>query len=394
MRMERLPLVVIAGIVCLTTPASAATRSAASCAQSAVQSAVNAAVDGDTVTVPAGTCTWSAAVTVSNKTIILRGAGSGSGGTKIVYGGSGHPLLSISPGTKTGKMDVSGFYFSGGNSNFWGGTAISFSGPVGWRNLRIHHNVFDGNKSWSIRGKASTYGLIDSNTFQGSAHGIYLDGNGNADWTAPLVLGTANFFFIENNTFNWNDWYGTTGAVLLDFSNGGRIVFRHNTAKHGFLETHDRARNGMPSANAWEIYNNVFSTTTNKWKGLDISAGTGVIWGNQFNGDWTVPIGGIDYKTYDPRSIPRCNGYDPADQNVPGQTGWRCQYQIGSQGHGSTAVGYPAYIWNNTRNGKSVGMVVTHGASHVVAGRDYFNNGATTKPGYVPYTYPHPLAAN
>ena len=105
-----------------------------------------------------------------------------------------------------------------------------------------------------------------------------------------------------------------------------------------------------------------------------------------------MPIGGIDYKTADPRDISPCDGDDPDDQNIPGQSGWRCQYQIGSQGYGSTAVGYPAYIWSNTINGQLVGMVVTGGANHVVSGRDYFNNGTTPKPGYVPYTYPHPLA--
>jgi hypothetical protein len=30
----------------------------------------------------------------------------------------------------------------------------------------------------------------------------------------------------------------------------------------------------------------------------------------------------------------------------------------------------------------------------VQANRDYFNNGATPKPGYIPYTYPHPLVTD
>jgi pectin methylesterase-like acyl-CoA thioesterase len=88
---------------------------AASCSSEDVQSAIYSASDGDTVTVPAGTCTWSAAVNINNKTITLRGAGSGAGGTKIAYGGTGHSLISINAGYKTGKMDVSGFLFSGGS---------------------------------------------------------------------------------------------------------------------------------------------------------------------------------------------------------------------------------------------------------------------------------------
>src|SRR5262249_9792476 len=154
--------------------------------------------------------------------------------------------------------------------------------------------------------------------------------------------------------FKFDDNYGATGHPAVDWVNGGRLVIRNNTFVNSLLETHDRARNGSgASANAWEIYNNTFRADTNKWKGLDISAGTGVVWGNTLTGDYTIPIGGIDYKTVDPRGIPACDGSDPADQNTPGESGWRCQYQIGSQGEGATAIGYPAYLWNNTANGSS-----------------------------------------
>jgi hypothetical protein len=386
------PAAVLLGtFLCSVEPASAATIAAANCSQSSVQSAINSAKNNDTVAVPAGTCTWSSSVSINGKTIVLTGAGSGAGGTKIVYGGSGHTLVSINPGGQTGKVDVSGFYFSGGDGNYWGGMAIEFDGPVGWKNLRIHHNLFE-NKLWTLRGAAYIYGLIDHNTFQGSAYGMIFRGRGDIDWSTPLVLGTADFFFVEDNTFNWDDWYGNTGAPTVDMENGGRVVFRNNSVKYGMVETHDMPRNGSPSANAWEIYNNKFSRSSgNQWKGLDISAGTGVIWGNTFTGDYSVPVGGIDYKSFDPRNSKLCDGSDPKDQNVAGQSGWRCQYQIGSQGQGATAVGYPAYIWSNTVNGASTGMNVTAGANHVQVSRDYFNNGSTPKPGYTQYTYPHPL---
>jgi hypothetical protein len=73
----------------------------------------------------------------------------------------------------------------------------------------------------------------------------------------------------------------------------------------------------------------------------------------------------------------------------------------------------PAYIWGNTRTagGATVNMNVglldyfatdstmcpsspalDTTANYFVSGRDYFNNG-TAKPGYTPFTYPHPLAA-
>jgi hypothetical protein len=84
------------------------------------------------VRVPAGECTWNAAVSIFDKTITLQGAGSVTGGSRIIYGGSGHTLLELDPGDKTGKMDVSGFWFVGGDPDYWSGTAIWFSGPKGW----------------------------------------------------------------------------------------------------------------------------------------------------------------------------------------------------------------------------------------------------------------------
>jgi hypothetical protein len=56
----------------------------------------------------------------------------------------------------------------------------------------------------------------------------------------------------------------------------------------------------------------------------------------------------------------------------------------------------PLYEWNNTLNGKNLFPEVHRGGTspcsetdHIRAGRDYFVN--TPRPGYKPYTYPHPL---
>ena len=393
-KLWRTGLVLGAGLFLQTQAAEAATITAASCALTAVQSAVNSAVDGDTVLVPAGTCSWGAALSITNKTITLQGAGAlASGGTRINYSGTNHTLIAVDAGTKKGKMDISGFYLYGGDSNYWNGTAMQLWGSTGWKNLRVHHNVFDNNITWTIKGDSGTHGLIDHNTFKGQGFGIMLYGAGAADWAAPLVLGTADFFFVEDNDFQYNDFYGSTGVPVMDMDSGGRQVFRNNMVKHGMWETHDKARSGLVSANAYEIYNNTFDGgATNKWKAVDVSAGTGVIWGNKIIGTYAFPIGAIDYKSFDPRSVKLCNGSDPADQNVPGESGWRCQYQIGSMGEGPTAYGYPLYTWGNTINDSAIGMQCTDGCNHVQAGRDFINS-ASAKAGYAPYTYPHPLQA-
>ena len=53
----------------------AAAVTAASCSQAAVQTAINAAQEGDAVMIPAGTCSWTQAVSVPAKALTIQGAG-------------------------------------------------------------------------------------------------------------------------------------------------------------------------------------------------------------------------------------------------------------------------------------------------------------------------------
>lgn len=102
----------VAGALLLTliaSPSLASIINAASCSQTHVQTAVNSAVNGDTVLVPAGTCTWNSAVSITNKTITLTGAGAEPGGTKVVYGSTGHSYASGS-GPTGGLHNGNGLY--------------------------------------------------------------------------------------------------------------------------------------------------------------------------------------------------------------------------------------------------------------------------------------------
>jgi hypothetical protein len=61
----------------------------------------------------------------------------------------------------------------------------------------------------------------------------------------------------------------------------------------------------------------------------------------------------------------------------------------------------PIYIWGNTgtgSNGNGGFKAIGQGSwgdqtGYFNLGRDYFNGG-TAKPGYTPYTYPHPLVGS
>ena len=83
--------------------AMAATINAQSCAQAAVQTAVNTAANGDTVRVPAGTCTWASGVNIKSKTIFLVGAGSGAAGSRTGVGRASS-RSGMTPVRKTGRL--------------------------------------------------------------------------------------------------------------------------------------------------------------------------------------------------------------------------------------------------------------------------------------------------
>lgn len=369
------------------------TYTASSTALTDVQAAVNSASSGDLVQVPSGTSTWTNFLDVSNKTITLTGAGAGLGGTIIQHDGGDHRLILIEPGVQTGPADLSGFWLvSAGTAEPAG---VTFGGTNYCKNVRMHHMKFSGSCFWTILLGVWTYGLIDHCHFSGSCLGIETLGLGDTDWETPLTLGTSDFFFIEDCTFDMDDWR-SQGVACMEMFKGGRVVFRHNTLINGYFDTHDMARSGWPSSNAYEIYSNSWTCVgAQKWSTIVLCGGTGVVHSNAITGDWAHPISGIDYKTVDPNvggHVLACDGTDPADKNVPGETGWICQYQVGSQSQGSTAVSYPLYTWNNTINGVDSPMEITDGSIvHLVEGRDFINNVTTPKPGYSTYTYPHPL---
>ena len=406
-------LITVVGSLILGAHAQAATRTAASCNVADVQKAINGSRDGDTVLVPAGDCTWSEGVTI-DKTVSLKGAGSQAGGTRLIYSGADHSYVTVDVGNKTGFMEISGFFFDKPwlQTMTWQGL-IQLSGPVGWKNVRFHHNhIRSYDRDWHIMAQSHIYALIDHNVFEGKAGAILTRGRGDMDWTSPLVLGTADWFFIEDNTFDFTP--DGNQYPVNDMQNGGRIVFRNNTVKSGFFQTHDMMRNGYPSGQAYEIYGNTFSTSIQLHKAIELNSGTGVVFNNAITGTWNYGIGLRDYKTAGPKvnngtvDVKACNGSDPSDQNVPGTNGWRCRYQIGTHGVGASAVTFPLYVWSNTCDGTDGGcsdgyqaaftddtidsaFSNTPTSAHVVSGRDFINNGTMPKAGYTPYAYPHPL---
>src|SRR5581483_1256183 len=98
-------------LLLLLVPAVPAAASPATCSQTDVQAAIDAAASGDTILVPAGSCTWSNVTIPGSKGLTLQG---GSGGTTTI---AGSEALSVTTHATT-TTRVTGFTFTGvGTSN-------------------------------------------------------------------------------------------------------------------------------------------------------------------------------------------------------------------------------------------------------------------------------------
>ncbi|MCK4233683.1 T9SS type A sorting domain-containing protein [candidate division WOR-3 bacterium] len=370
---------------------NAATINAASCSQIDVQAAIDTASDGDTVVVPAESCTWtsgaenSPSVSISGKAITLQGAGMNN--TIITDGTdtrSRQVPLSVS-GTEGKPCRVTGFTFIGPGSSD-SEAEIKVSG----KDWRIDHCKF--NNSGEIRAiKAWGNGVIDHCTIVDSKQGVAVLGDGDASWEAPLTLGSADAVYIEDCTFDYDGPYD--GA--LDAYGGARYVFRYNTVLNTHAGHHGRDTGGYRSVHSFEYYENTFTKIGGTGqRGLFFRGGTGVVFNNTWTSDgagWQS-YGCIQVSNYCSCPEQLSCGWEPC-------TEYPCIDQIGrstDSDNDDIQDLEPLYEWNNTNNGEDQDICIHNVCSsmgeHIQENRDYYND--TQRPGYSPYTYPHPLVTD
>lgn len=475
-----------------------------------VTNTIATAVDGDTVTIPAGTWTWATAANPAlgiTKAITLSGAGIGQ---TIIRDGcttSQAVLLRLTPpATKTARLTGIEFNNNGRTSQAFSGIIVATGQTTGsavpdGRRVRIDHCKFDNLNGLSLQVQA-IYGVCDHNEFINNKNMIYVYHPtayawADSRWSEASDWGSENFWFIETNTFT-----RTTTGACVDAYAGARYVARYNTSTRGHWDAHGtesaaRAR----GTRAVEIYNNTMIGPMAGNNFINLRSGVCIAHDNTVTGvpagiggmvllnqrtmgaafiPWTQADGDCIWDLNDPgnpfyegtvdsynsstrtitispdpgwdadewagyairktsactvSSTNYCNSminantsntltfasglngsylsFVPGDtfelnlitqvMDQPGVSGGTDLLGVGSQSvapplppEWNNQVPDPCYEWNNTGDGTpnlNFAVSAINGWQlQIVEGVNYFND--TQAPGYTPYIYPHPLAAD
>ena len=422
----------------------AAVINAKTCFRDDVASAINLAKNGDTITVPAGICRWTKVIDSqceyapidsrldgtfcnADKTgKVLSIIGAGVDKTVIIDNVSKDPnwpnianLIRWST-SKGGVSRISGFTFQGENQDTMNKGMVTIIG-------NSNQFIFDNNKvvpkgTSGLIFYGDVRGVVSKNTFDLSAangYAMYIHHNtwngigdfGDSSWASPNSLGTSDAIFIESNTF-LNNQSVSGFYYALDGWNGSRVTIRNNIFNNVIFGNHGTESGGRQRGQRQlEIYSNIFNEDLAAMGGnlafvISNRGGVGVVYDNKVNvknGFLSKVYEMKNMRTWDPyQPWGKCDGSSPWDLSAG-----RCMDQVGV-GYGKLIsketpipIGFPNvntsgavntdpnYIWNNTVNGV-ISNGVSSTPSSVVEGRDFYNG--IKRPGYVAYSYPHPLA--
>ncbi len=349
-----------------STTARATTWPAASCSEADVAAALgHVAADGDTVTIPAGTCSWTTSLTYNQvySTSII-GAGSqtivGGGDVTVIVDNFTTNSALVKLNLSSSKiLRMSGLTFQGGSGGVKDAGMINIGGPGTARLDHDHFNFQTYNsapRSFIVVIGTGVIGVMDHSILDQSQTSTVLFVNGSGDagntsWSQPTGFGTNNFFFIEDNLVNGNAtsnniFEGRTG----DCWTAGRYVVRFNTiTETSGPEQHATGHSGDDrGCRAQEVYGNLFRqgagqpTNGVNYDMADLGSGVAVIWGNSavnvFKNVFVTDVTRKDNTTYSQTAPPGGWGYCGTafngsgsnwDQNSVTSTGYACIDQPG-----------------------------------------------------------------
>lgn len=368
--------------------------------QADVQAAIDSASAGATIEISSGNYNWSSGVTVKKWVRVV-------GNGVVLQSQTAGALFTITP-QPDGSVELSGITFNGAS----GLAAYVICRDVAGRPPLVHDCIFrqsdfgKGSVLWEHNG-----GVIYNCTFESvnkadnSAIQFKEDHNDTA-WHEPDFLGMADTdgthnTYVEDCTFKYHY------LQAMDFDGNSRTVVRHCVFDNAAVTSHGQDT-GPIGGRQVELYENQFVFT----------AGTS---NNPPAGTFPLPM---DYTIYVRQGGPMVifNNVIP-DMNtsawgnkaeikmalfnirrpaqIPCQTSYPASRQIG---WGINANGQfvldPIYIWGNTGGGNYDNPSFAdwepdqcgnnlHTSGFVKLNREYYVK--TPKPGYQPYTYPHPL---
>lgn len=395
----------------LCASARGATNTAVSASLADVLAAYTNCVDGDTLSIPAGTNTWTGSLDIAKGIHVV---GAGTNATRILASGSVRcfDIGTSQPNDPANNKTIRVSHLTISNAYYGINLAFTATTNTGLNDLRIDHCRFEScyagvNQMQGTR----VYGVVDHNTFFNCDFGVQLAG-GAEIWKLPILAGTtntlvieANLFHADNNRSSANN-YGNNEQI--GSGHGVRYVVRNNvfdmasqTAAHCFpMENHGFA--GLDGVDMYgsalrgppliEVYSNTISTYQVEDHGSYYCRGGSLLF---FGNTMTTAAG-------EPYSI-------TFTDDLTGDAGatWPNWDAVAN-----------SFVWGNTINGTNAVPYcqVQKATNTVILGRDYFTNApassgtrivyngypggldVTTQSGvqqayypYTPLTYPHPL---
>ena len=405
-----------------------------------LQAAIDAAADGDTIRLPAGRYLVSGQITIPvnrRLTILGRGIRDDAAGTgTLLYfnqtqsAGSLTMFRANSGSTPT----LSDFTIRGAPADFLDNSVgIQFVQAADFRITRMRVEMFGRAGIAIAHSDTAPRGLIDHNSLfhnykgdgQGLGYGVVIYGQ-NQQWIPDPRFGSVNFIFVEDNVFDQHRHAIAAGGC-------GLYVARHNLMKDTFIASAIDAHESSPgvppgdsnyySTRAIEAYDNTIVNTISKQLtpitpdtvdqngsdntlsqfGIGIRGGEALVHHNSIRG--YVYGGAIVDNYYDNRSS---KAYP-----IVAQVGYLSGLSQGASHIGTDAVngngdffywanrftphpfrtvpwwytGNQPYFYNYTP-----AAFVAERDFHVSLASDASGVDYSFKPGYRPYTYPHPQA--
>ena len=238
----------------VTLPASGQVINAATCSAANVQTAINTATEGQTVTIPAGTCAWTSGVTISGKGITVQGAGSGriiaiSASTLTI--GTGSKTLTVTGADPGHTLAISNgasltITETGTPTNVLSGTVTSYSAGT------LVMNITSASGSCTITGTTNCKRWLVSTPSTTVITNNMTGGGGSGASSSNTLFWITEDTTVHTNVSGFKIAAGTGAAngFGIAYASGGQAVLLHD-----FWVEINPAGSGHP-ANAVNIFDN------------------------------------------------------------------------------------------------------------------------------------------